>query len=317
MHDGTKIRTQAGADTVSTGEDHPGAVGAGAPSRGADGGSAGARSPAGSAEAGGARTEGTLGSGSGGTDRAAGKHQECGGKSRGAGERARAGSAADEARGPRHRAQLQRADQHRVGEQIIVGAHLSQCSSDAQSLLPAVEEVVKNLENQPRQVVVDGGYTNRDNIIQCAAQQIDLVGSMADPRERSAAAMKSHGIDPAFAPSQFKILEEGQQLECPAGCGLEHVRQSRKRGDTYQQYQARGEDCRACRYQPQCCPQQPERGRTVSIRITEQADVRPFASGWRPRRAGRFTGDAVRWRSFRTPGLRTNWDYESFMCGGW
>jgi transposase len=162
------------------------------------------------------------------------------------------------------------------GNKIIVGAHLSQCSSDAQSLLPALEEVVKNLGNQPRQVVVDGGYTNRDNIIQCATQQVDLVGSLPDPRERSAAAMKSHGIDPAFAPAQFKILEQGQRLECPAGCSLEHVRQSRKRGDTYQQYQARGEDCRACRYQPQCCPQQPERGRTVSIRVSEQADVAAF-----------------------------------------
>jgi uncharacterized protein (UPF0179 family) len=157
-----------------------------------------------------------------------------------------------------------------------VGAHLSQCSSDAQSLLPALEEVVKNLEHQPRQVVVDGGYTNRDNIRQCAAQQIELVGLMADPRERSAAAMKSHGIDPAFAPSQFKILEEGQRLECPAGCSLEHVRQSRKRVDAYQQYQGRGEDCRACRYQPQCCPQRPEKGRTVSIRVSEQADVAAF-----------------------------------------
>lgn len=159
---------------------------------------------------------------------------------------------------------------------IIVGAHLSQCSSDAQSLMPALEEVVKNLEKKPGQVVVDGGFTNRDNIIQCAAQQIDLVGSLPNPEERSAAAMKAQGIDPAFAPFRFKILEDGQRLECPAGCSLEHVRQSQKRGDTYQQYQARGEDCLACRYQPQCCPRRPERGRTVSIRVAEQPEVAAF-----------------------------------------
>jgi transposase len=159
---------------------------------------------------------------------------------------------------------------------IIVGAQLSQCSSDAQSLMPAVEKVVENLGQQPVQVVVDGGYTNRENIVQCAAQQIDLVGSLADPKERSAAAMKARGIAAEFAPAEFRILEDGKGLECPAGLRLEHVRQSRKRGDLYQQYQARGEDCQGCRYQKQCCPRQPERGRTVSIRVEERAEVATF-----------------------------------------
>ncbi len=158
---------------------------------------------------------------------------------------------------------------------IIVGAHLSQCSSDAQSLMPAVEKVVENLGRKPAQVVVDGGFSNRNNVVECAAQQIDLVGSLADPKERSAAAMKSRGIAEEFAPSEFRILDNGT-LECPAGKRLEHVRQSRKRGDLYQQYQARGEDCQACRYQKQCCPRQPERGRTVSIRVEERAEMAAF-----------------------------------------
>jgi hypothetical protein len=59
------------------------------------------------------------------------------------------------------------------GNKIIVGAHLSQSSSDAQSLMPAIEEMVRNLAKKPEQVVVDGGYTNRDNIVECAVQKID------------------------------------------------------------------------------------------------------------------------------------------------
>jgi transposase len=163
-----------------------------------------------------------------------------------------------------------------ASHKIIVGAHLSQCSSDAQSLKPALEEVEKNLGEKPAQVVVDGGFTNRDNIVDCAAQKIDLVGSLARPEERSEAAMKAQGIDPAFAPHHFCILEAGQQLQCLAGCTLLYMRQSRKRGNVYQQYQARGEDCLACRYRPQCCPKTPEKGRTVSIRVEEQADVAAF-----------------------------------------
>ena len=116
-----------------------------------------------------------------------------------------------------------------ASHKIIVGAHLSQCSSDAQSLKPALEEVEKNLGEKPAQVVVDGGFTNRDNIVDCAAEKIDLVGSLARPEERSEAAMKSQGIDPAFAPHHFCILEAGRQLQCLAGWTLPDVRQSRKR----------------------------------------------------------------------------------------
>jgi len=177
----------------------------------------------------------------------------------------------DEAMAPSYNAQISTDAAHT----IIVGAHLSQCASDAQSLLPAIQEVEQNLGKRPEQVVVDGGYTYRANIVECAAQQIDLVGSLPNPKGLSAAAMKAAGIAPEFAPAEFRILEDGQRLECPAGCRLERLRQSRKRGDLYQQYQARGEDCRACRYQPQCCPN-PERGRTVSIRMQEHPEVAAF-----------------------------------------
>jgi transposase len=178
----------------------------------------------------------------------------------------------DNAIAPSYNAQITTEAEHK----IIVGAHLSQCSSDAPSLLPALEEVAKNLEQKPGQVVVDGGFTNRETIVQCAARQIDLVGSLPDPQERSAAAMKSLGIAAEFAPSAFRSLDHGARLECPAGCPLQPLRQNRKRGDLYQQYRARGADCGACRYQARCCPSQPESGRTVSIRLQEQADVAAF-----------------------------------------
>jgi len=161
-------------------------------------------------------------------------------------------------------------------ERIIVGAQLSQCSSDAHGLLPALEEIAGNLGRKPAQVVVDGGFTNRDTIVECAAQQIELVGSLAKAEERSAAAMKSQGIDPAFAPHHFRILGDSKSALCPAGCSLRYVRQSRKRGDRYQQYQARGEDCQSCHHQRQCCPKKAAQGRTISIRVEERAEMAAF-----------------------------------------
>jgi transposase len=178
----------------------------------------------------------------------------------------------DNAIAPSYNAQITTESSHK----IIVGAHASRCSSDANSLMAALEEVAQNLAKTPQQIVVDGGFTNRHNIIECAAQQIDLVGTLADPKERSEAAMKSQGIDANFAPHHFRILEDGQRLECRGGCSLEPIRQSVKGGDRYRQYQARGEDCRACQYQAQCCPKSWEQGRTVSIRVEERADVAAF-----------------------------------------
>jgi transposase len=178
----------------------------------------------------------------------------------------------DQAIAPSYNAQISTEASHK----IIVGAQLSQCSSDVQSLMPALQEVARNLGESPQQVVVDGGYTSRENIVQCEAQNIDLVGSMADAKERSAAAVKAHGIAAGFAPSQFRILDDGKRLECPGGCQLPTLRLNRKRGDLYQQYRAEGKDCLACRYQSQCCPNHAEKGRIVSIRLQARAEVEAF-----------------------------------------
>ena len=124
--------------------------------------------------------------------------------------------------------------------------------------------------------IVDGGFTNRENIVGCAAPGIELVGSLPDPKERSAAAMKSLGIAVEFAPAEFRILDNGASWECPAGNRWEALRQKRKRGDLYRQDQAREKDCRVCGYQTPCCPRSPERGRTVSLRLEEQAEVAAF-----------------------------------------
>jgi transposase len=148
-------------------------------------------------------------------------------------------------------------------QKAIVGIHLSQASSDAQSLPAAVEVIEKNLGRKPAQIVVDGGYTNRTSMEAMAAQNIELIGSMADPAERSAASMKASGIDPAFAPRSFVWDEAANILRCPAARQLEYVRQSWKNGNLYRQYQAAAGDCAACAFRSRCCPKSAN-GRIVS-----------------------------------------------------
>lgn len=149
-------------------------------------------------------------------------------------------------------------------EKVIVGVHLSQNSSDAESLPEAVAEIETNLGRRPKQMVVDGGYTNRGSMEAMAEQKIELLGALKDSAERSAASLKSSGIAPEFAAQFFILNPTSNALECPAQCQLKYARQSRKNGHKYRQYQARREDCAGCQFRSQCCPKS-KNGRIVSI----------------------------------------------------
>ena len=159
---------------------------------------------------------------------------------------------------------------------VIVGVHLTQCSSDSGSLGDAMDVVVKNMERAPVQVVADGGYTNRATIVEMGKREIDFVGSMASQSQRQAASLKASGIEAEFGSNFFKILAESQSLECPAGKPLPYVRQSHKRGNRYDQYQASGSDCAVCEHRQKCCPKNPAKGRTVSILKSELEAVAAF-----------------------------------------
>jgi transposase len=163
-----------------------------------------------------------------------------------------------------------------AGAGVIVGVQVTQSADDSHQLAPAVDEVKKNLGRDPQQVVADGGFTNRQSIVQMQERTVDFIGSLPDPAERSEAAMKSQGIDPKFAPHFFILQPDNNSLQCPAGKPLPYVGQSRKRGNHYLQYRADGNNCRACEYQKRCCPRSPERGRTVSQLQSEQIEVAQF-----------------------------------------
>ena len=159
---------------------------------------------------------------------------------------------------------------------IIVGMHLSQSSSDAQSLVAAVEEVERNMGQYPGQVVADGGFTSKANIVKMKEFEIDFIGSLPDLEKKRAAGAIAAGIDPAFGVTGFKIVGETGILECPAGKALEYRSQSTKRGNKYHVYRAQGSDCRCCEFQKQCCPKNPEKGRGVSVLIQEDPIVASF-----------------------------------------
>jgi transposase len=159
---------------------------------------------------------------------------------------------------------------------VIVGAQLTQSPDDAHQLQPAIETIQKTAGRMPEQIVADGGYTNRATIQQMADAKVDFYGSLADPKERSEAAMKSHGIDPKYAPHFFILQPETRTAMCPAGKTMKYLRINKKRGDTYETYRANAADCMACVHRMQCCPKTAEKGRIVSFKGKEKEVIAAF-----------------------------------------
>jgi transposase len=201
---------------------------------------------------------------------------------------------------------------------VIVGVRLSQSADDSHELKAALEEIEKNVGRRPEQIVADGGYTNRETIQSMAESGMDFYGSLPDPKERSEAAMKSHGIDPKFAPHFFILRSETGTAECPAGKQMKYLRHNKKRGESYETYRAEGADCVACEFQKQCCPKNAEKGRIVSFRGPESAVMVAFRkkmSGEEGQRIYRRRGataefpfawikERMKLRKFRVFGLR-------------
>ncbi len=162
-----------------------------------------------------------------------------------------------------------------AGHKIIVGLGVSQSSSDQGELGPAVDKVEENLGRPPAQAVVDGGFTSRETILDMNQRGVDLIGSLGDGRGQSAGQMERRGVDPAFRPEAFTYHPESDTYTCPAGKVLTHQGKAKRPGVMLHQYRAATAECAACPFQGQCCPHNTTAGRMV-VRAEEAPAVAAF-----------------------------------------
>ena len=158
---------------------------------------------------------------------------------------------------------------------IIVGVDVSQSASDYGELSGAVERVEENLGRKPQQVVVDGGFTSRENILKMDEQGVDLVGSLDEHDAQSAGQMKRRGVAEAFYPRAFTYDAREDVYRCPAGQVLRHTGQEKRIGVIHHQYRAERGLCAACPWKDRCCPGNERRGRSIT-RAVEAPAVRAF-----------------------------------------
>jgi len=96
---------------------------------------------------------------------------------------------------------------------IIVGASVTQAANDQHELVAGLAEVERQTEQTPQHLIVDEGYTTRENILEAAEQGVDLIGSRLEPdQEATTRRLQQRGVDAAFYPDRFRYDGGQQQL---------------------------------------------------------------------------------------------------------
>ena len=173
---------------------------------------------------------------------------------------------------PSYNVQLSTEASHR----IIVGAEVSQSGSDFVHLIGAMAQVEQNLGRKPAQVVVDGGFTSRENILAMAEQGVDLIGPLAQPNTSSAGQQQQRGVSEQFYLDKFSYDVQQDIYRCPAGKSLTPKGREFCPGVVLHKYVAKAEVCAVCQFRAECCPGNQHHGRSV-IRAVHSPVVRQFA----------------------------------------
>lgn len=158
---------------------------------------------------------------------------------------------------------------------IIVGVGISQSSSDQGELGPAVDKVAENLGRRPEQAVADGGFTSRETIVEMERRGVDFIGSMGDGAAQSAGQFERRGVDPAFRPEAFRYDPESDTYTCPAGKVLVPQGKEKRPGVIHHEYRAPAAECGVCAFKAKCCPHNAASGRMV-VRAEEAPAVVAF-----------------------------------------
>lgn len=157
-----------------------------------------------------------------------------------------------------HKSQVQRFDGFKVSvtteqssEMILDVQDIPAAGSDGRALIPTIERVEQQAGVTVEQVIGDGAYGSGENRAACAAQQVDLLAPLMQPR------------DPTVDKSAFQIDLEQQSATCPQGHTVTGTPGPRQHGQPTLQFTFARATCEACPLFKRCVRSKVA-GRTVS-----------------------------------------------------
>jgi transposase len=137
---------------------------------------------------------------------------------------------------------------------IIVGAAVTQAANDQHELAAGLAEVERQTRQKPQHLIVDEGYTTRQNILEAAEQGVDLIGSSLEPdQEATTRRLQQRGVEAAFYPDRFRYDADSNSYTCPQSKPLPYQTTKHDRvGVERYVYKARAADCRDCPFHRPC-----------------------------------------------------------------
>lgn len=154
---------------------------------------------------------------------------------------------------------------------LIVGVGGSQSSSDYGELAGSVVRIENNMGEVPQQMVTDGGFTSRENILTLDEKHIDLIGSLDEHTAQAAGQLERRGVQQGFYPDAFGYNAQEDTYRCPTGKILCHESQEKRIGVVHHRYRALARDCATCSFKSQCCPKNADKGRAITRSVEHPA----------------------------------------------
>lgn len=157
---------------------------------------------------------------------------------------------------------------------IVMNVDISQSASDAGELTGNMAKVEERSGARPEQVLADGGFTTRANILSMAEKKIDFIGSLPDKTGVGEKQYERRGIAKEFRNEAFRHDERTDTFTCPMGAELHRVGKGREEiGLTLYTYRADADFCAACTRRTECCPGENAHGRSLARQVEDPAII--------------------------------------------
>lgn len=146
---------------------------------------------------------------------------------------------------------------------VVVAVGVVQAGNDFEQLESGIERVENNLGKTPDQVVTDGGFVSRDNIVAMKARQIEFIAPCVDEAGKGESSYEGRGVTAAYHSSAFVYDAQSDTYRCPQGKILSYEGKEERHMQVSYRYRAQRSDCQACPVKSQCCPGNRVTGRSV------------------------------------------------------
>ena len=158
---------------------------------------------------------------------------------------------------------------------VVVAVGVVQAGNDFEQLESGIERVEKTLGQSPDQVVTDGGFVSRDNIVAMKEREIEFIAPCVDETGKGESSYEGRGVSAAYHSSAFVYDAKSDSYRCPQGKILSYEGKEQRHMQVSYRYRAQRSDCQGCPVKSQCCPGNRVTGRSVH-RGEELAEVREF-----------------------------------------